>query len=66
MSNLLPWLKKRRELFYEGEALQESIDSFLKMIENGAKVHESDDAIIVSEEYGMSGCVCCLTSSLVL
>ena len=57
MSNLLPWLKKRRELFYGGDALQESIESFLKMIENGAKVHESDDAIIVSEEYGMSGCV---------
>ena len=57
MSNLLPWLTKRRQRFYAGEALQESVDSFLKMINNGAKVHESDDAIIVSEDFGMDGCV---------
>ena len=55
MSNLLPWLTKRRELFYQGEALRESIDSFLKMVNDGAKVIECDDAIIVLEDYGLDG-----------
>lgn len=55
MSNLLPWLTKRREMFYEKEALKDSIASFLKMVDDGAKVHEFEDAIIVLEDYGMAG-----------
>ena len=54
MSNLVPWLTKRRERFYTGEALQDNIDSFLKMVDNGAKVHEFDEAIIVLEDYGLN------------
>ena len=53
MSNLLPWLTKRRERFYTGQALQDNIDSFLKMVAEGAKVHEFDEAIIVLEDYGL-------------
>ena len=53
MSNLLPWLTKRREKFYVGDALQDSIDSFLKMVDDGAEVREFPDAIIVVEEYGL-------------
>ena len=53
MSKLLPWLTKRRELFYQGKALQDSIDSFMQMVNDGARVVESDDAIIVLEEYGL-------------
>lgn len=55
MSNLLPWLTKRRERFYAGKALQDNIASFLKMVDEGAKVHEFDDAIIVLEDYGLGG-----------
>lgn len=55
MSNLIPWLTKRRECFYTGEALQSSIDSFLAMVAAGAKVHEFDDAIIVLEDHGLKG-----------
>lgn len=54
MSNLLPWLTKRRSLFYTGEALEESIASFLKMAKE-AYVYESDAAIIVLEDYGLPG-----------
>ena len=53
MSNLLPWLTKRREIFYQGKALQDSIDSFMQMVNDGARVFECDDAIIVFEEYGL-------------
>ena len=53
MSNLLPCLTKRRERFYTGKALQDNIDSFLKMVDEGAKVHEFDEAIIVLEDYGL-------------
>lgn len=55
MSNLLPWLTKRRELFYQGEDLQNSINDFLKMVNDGAKVIESEEAIIVLEDYGLNG-----------
>jgi hypothetical protein len=55
MSNLVPWLTKRRELFYEGQALQDSIDSFLRMVDNGADVLEFDDAVIVLEDHGFEG-----------
>jgi hypothetical protein len=55
MSNLVPWLTKRREMFYEGQALQDNIDSFLLMVENGAKVREFDEAIIVLEDHGFAG-----------
>ena len=55
MSNLLPWLTKRRARFYAGKALQDSIDLFLKMIDDGAKVCESDSSIIVLENYGLDG-----------
>lgn len=54
MSNLVPWLTKRRERFYTGAALQDSIDSFLTMAKS-AIVHESKDAIIVLEDYGFAG-----------
>ena len=53
MSNLVPWLTKRRERFYTGAALQDNIDSFLTMVSGGAKVYEFDDAIIVLEDYGL-------------
>lgn len=53
MSNLVPWLTKRRERFYTGAALQNNIDSFLTMVADGAKVYEFDDAIIVLEDYGL-------------
>ncbi len=46
---------KRRELFYSGDALQANVDSFLKMVDDGAKVHEFDEAIIVLEDYGLKG-----------
>jgi len=55
MSNLVPWLTKRRELFYEGEALKNNIDSFLRMVDNGAEVLEFDEAIIVLEKHGFEG-----------
>ena len=55
MSNLLPWLTKRRERFYTGEALQANIASFLAMVAAGATVHESKDAVIVLEDYGLKG-----------
>ena len=55
MSNLLPWLTKRRERFYTGAALQDNIASFLKMVDEGAKVHEFPEAIIVLEDYGLDG-----------
>lgn len=55
MSNLLPWLTKRRELFYSGEALKVNIASFLRMVDDGAKVREFPEAIIVLEDYGLSG-----------
>ena len=34
MSNLVPWLTKRREVFYEGQALKDNIASFLRMVED--------------------------------
>jgi hypothetical protein len=55
MSNLVPWLTKRREMFYEGRALQDNIDSFLCMVDNGAEVLEFDEAIIVLEDHGFEG-----------
>ena len=55
MSNLLPWLMKRRELFYSGDALKANIDSFMKMVDDGAKVYEFDEAIIVLEDHGLAG-----------
>jgi hypothetical protein len=55
MSNLVPWLTKRREMFYEGQALQDNIDSFLRMVDKGAKVLEFDEAIIVLEDHGFEG-----------
>jgi hypothetical protein len=55
MSNLVPWLTKRREMFYEGQALQDNIDSFLHMVDNGAEVLEFDEAIIVLEDHGFEG-----------
>ena len=55
MSNLLPWLTKRRERFYSGDALRDNISSFLKMVDDGAVVHEFDEAIIVLEDYGLAG-----------
>lgn len=55
MSNLVPWLTKRREMFYKGQALQDNIDSFLRMVDNGAKVLEFDEAIIVLEDHGFEG-----------
>jgi hypothetical protein len=55
MSNLVPWLTKRREMFYEGQALQDSIDSFLRMVDKGAEVLEFDEAVIVLEDHGFEG-----------
>ncbi len=55
MSNLVPWLTKRREMFYEGQALQDNIDSFLRMVDKGAEVLEFDEAIIVLEDHGFKG-----------
>jgi hypothetical protein len=55
MSNLVPWLTKRREMFYEGQALQDNIDSFLRMVDKGAEVLEFDEAIIVLEDHGFEG-----------
>jgi hypothetical protein len=55
MSNLVPWLTKRREMFYEGQALQDNIYSFLRMVDKGAKVLEFDEAIIVLEDHGFEG-----------
>ena len=46
MSNLVPWLTKRREVFYEGQALKDNIASFLRMV---------DEAIIVLEDHGFEG-----------
>jgi hypothetical protein len=57
VSNLIPWLTKRRERFYTGEALQSNINAFLEMVADGAKVHEFDDAIIVLEDYGLGDSV---------
>jgi hypothetical protein len=55
VSNLLPWLTKRRERFYTGAELQSNIDSFIKMVDDGVEVYEFDDAIIVLEDYGFKG-----------
>jgi hypothetical protein len=55
MSNLVPWLTKRREMFYEGQALQDSIASFLRMVDKGAEVLEFDEAVIVLEDHGFEG-----------
>lgn len=55
MSNLVPWLTKRRGRFYEGETLQQMVDSFLEMVNRDAKVFEFKDAIIVLEDYGLPG-----------
>ena len=55
MSNLAPWLAKRRGKFYEGETLRQMVDSFLEMVDNGAKVFEFPDAIVVLEDYGLPG-----------
>jgi len=55
VSNLLLWLTKRRELFYSGDALKANIASFLRMVNDGAKVREFPEAIIVLEDYGLSG-----------
>jgi len=55
MSNLLPWLTKRRELFYSGDALEANIASFMKMVDDGAKVYEFEKAIIVLENHGLAG-----------
>lgn len=52
---MLPWLIKRRSKFYEGTALKESIDSFLKIVDNGAEIYETKDAVIVLEPFGLSG-----------
>jgi len=57
VSNLVPWLTKRRERFYTGIELQDNIDSFMTMVADGAVVHEFPDAIIVLEEYGFAGSV---------
>jgi hypothetical protein len=55
MSKLVPWLTKRREMFYEGQALQDNIDSFLHMVDKGAEVLEFDEAVIVLEDHGFEG-----------
>lgn len=55
MSNLKEWLRKRRSLFYEGETLEHYCNEFMKMVGNGATVHEFKEAIIVLEDYGLVG-----------
>jgi hypothetical protein len=55
VSNLKPWLEKRRGRFYEGETLRQMVASFTDMVENGAQVYEFPQAIIVLEEYGLPG-----------
>jgi hypothetical protein len=42
-------------MFYEGQALQDNIDSFLRMVDKGAEVLEFDEAIIVLEDHGFEG-----------
>ena len=55
MSNLKTWLYKRRGKVFEGETLQQAVDYFLKLVEDGAEVYEFPDAIIVLENYGLPG-----------
>lgn len=55
MSNLKEWLHKRRGKVFEGETLKQAVDFFLGMVEQGAEVHESKDAIIVLEQHGLPG-----------
>lgn len=55
MSNLKEWLHKRRGKVFEGETLKQAVDYFLGMVEQGAEVHESKDAIIVLEQHGLPG-----------
>ena len=55
MSNLKEWLHKRRSKFYEGDALEKHCSDFLKMVADGAQIHEFEDAVIVLEAYGLPG-----------
>ena len=58
MSNLREFLLKRRGRFYEGEALSDSVEAFLSMVgRQGVEVHETPDAIVVLEPYGVIGCM---------
>jgi len=55
MSNLEPWLRKRRGLHYEGEQLERAVRYFLGLVEKGAQVLETKDSIIVLVPYGFPG-----------
>lgn len=55
MSKLEDFLLKRRAKFYEGDTLKKMCASFMQMVDDGAAVHEYEDAIIVLEPYGLPG-----------
>lgn len=55
MSNLEPWLRKRRGLHYEGALLEKAVAHLLGLVGRGAQVLETKDSILVLAPYGFPG-----------